>query len=332
MKAKLALAVALAAVLTGCGKNVGWIIKPVPVDETLRETVVISEPGLFVTDKIVLVDVDGMLFNQRRGGLFDYSDNPVSMFVEKLDKAQSDPHVKAVVVRINSPGGGVTASDIMYSRLKRFKQARKLPVVAVIEDVGASGGYYVACAADRIIAHPTSVTGSIGTMVQTISLSGTMKWLRIDAKAITSGPRKDMASPFKPLDPDDLAILQQMVDEYYQRFLDVVGASRKELDADRIKTLADGRVYTGRQAKEEGLVDALGTVEDAVVAAKSACGDARVKVVMYHRPVGYRANVYSAAPSTTAGGDVNLVNLSADQLLSAAQPQFLYLWTGHTYR
>jgi len=332
MKTKLVFALAISACLAGCGKNVGWVVKPVPIDEALQETVIASDPGLFVADKIVLIDVDGLLFNQRRGGLFGQAENPVSLLAEKLDKAQADPNVKAVVLRINSPGGAVTASDIMYTRVKRFSHAKQVPVVAVIEDVGASGGYYIACAADKIIAHPTSVTGSIGTIVQTVSFAGTMQWLRIEAKAVTSGPRKDMASPFKPLDPKDLAILQQMVDEYYQRFLDVVAASRSELDAEKIKALADGRVYTGRQAKEEGLVDDLGGVEDAIAAAKQAAGTGRVKVVMYHRPMGYRANVYSVAPTAPTHGDINLVSLSADQLLSAAQPQFLYLWTGHTYK
>jgi protease-4 len=316
----------------GCGQNVGWVIKPVPTDEALRETVIAADSGLFVADKILVLDVDGLLFNQRRGGLFALAENPVALFTEKLDKARMDPNVKAVVLRVNSPGGGVTASDIMYEQLRRFRGARGIPVVAVIEDVGASGGYYVACAADKIIAHPTSVTGSIGTMVQTVSVAGTMKLLRIDAQAVTSGPRKDMASAFKPLDPEDLAILKQMVDEYHGRFLSVVAKSRTNLTSEQIKALADGRVYTGEQAKQNGLVDDLGYIHESIAMAKEFGNLDRVKVVMYDRPLGYRANAYSRAPGPTAQSQVNLVNISADELFNSVHPQFLYLWTGHTNR
>jgi len=316
----------------GCGQNVGWVITPVPTDEALRETVIAADPGLFVADKVLVLDVDGLLFNQRRGGLFALAENPVALFTEKIEKARSDPNVKSVVLRVNSPGGGVTASDIMYEQLQRFRKVKKVPVVAVIEDVGASGGYYVACAADRILAHPTSVTGSIGTMVQTVSVSGTMKLLRIDAQAVTSGPRKDMGSPFKPLDPDDLAILKEMVDEYHQGFLSVVAGSRKNLSEQQVKDLADGRVYTGRQAKGNGLVDELGYMDDAIATAKELAKLRRVKVVMYHRPLGYRANAYSRAGEPAAHSQVNLVNISADELLSSVHPQFLYLWTGHSNR
>jgi len=329
---RLACLVAVLALLSGCSQEVGWVIKPVPVDQSLHEAVVTADPGLFVGDKVAVIEVEGLLFNERPSGLFAAGENPVSLFVEKLDKAQADPNVKAVVLRVNSPGGGVTASDIMYRRLTRFRGEKGVPVVAVLEDVAASGGYYVACGADKIIAHPTSVTGSIGTLVQTFSLSGTMQMLHIDAKAVTSGPRKDMASPFKPLDPEDLAILQGMVDQYYQRFLDVVVKSRTSLDADKIRALADGRVYTGLQAKDNGLVDGIGYVDDAVLLAKQAAKSPRVKVVMYHRPLGYRANVYSASGAPEPQAEVNLINVSADSMTRLVQPQFLYLWTGHTYR
>lgn len=320
--------------LGGCGHNVGWVIRPIPVEEPLRETVIAADPGLFVTDKILVLDIDGLLLNQRRKGALSLSmgENPVSLLIEKLDKAEGDSSVKAVVVRINSPGGGVTASDVMYNRLRQFRECRKVPVIAVIEDVGASGGYYIACAADTILAHPTSVTGSIGAVMQTVSLAGTMKLLRIDAKAVTSGSRKDMVSPFKPLDPEELAILQKMVDEFHQRFLRVVEQGRRDLDAKKIEGFSDGRVFTGSQAKANGLVDELGYVSDAIALAKRRCKSRKVKVVMYHRPLGRRVNAYSTAPPAPANPQVNLVNISAGDLLLAAQPQFLYLWTGHTHR
>ncbi len=322
----------LGAMLGGCDSGIQWVIRPMSADKKLKETVLRADAGLFVTDKILVLDVDGMLFNQRRKGLFAPTENPVAVWVEKLDKAQADSDIKAVVLRINSPGGGVTASDIMYRRLKDFRSKRPIPVIAIIEDVGASGAYYLACGADEIMAHPSSVTGSIGVMVQTISFAGTMSMLRIDARAVTSGPRKDMASPFKPLDPKDLAILQAMVDEFYEQFLKIVGESRSELTAETIRRLADGRVFTGSQAKANGLVDRLGYVWDAIDLAKEKTGSKRVKVVMYHRPLGHRSNAYSAGPPPPANAQVNLINISAGDLLVSAQPKFLYLWTGHTNR
>ena len=315
----------LALVAAGCGENVAWVLKPVRLEEKLVETEIYRDKGLFVSDKIVVLDVDGLLFNQRQDTLFGGGENPVSLFIEKLDKATDDSNVKAVVVRINSPGGGVTASDIMYGKLRQFSDDKKVPVIAVLEDVGASGAYYVACGADRIIAHPTSVVGSIGVMVQTFSFSGTMEKLGIDAKAVTSGPRKDMASPLKPLDKEDLAILQNMVDEYYKRFLDVVARGRPGMKADAVKALADGRVFTGEQAKANGLVDDLGSVDDAIDLAKEKSGSKRVRVVMYHRPWGAKANAYAAAQMPV---QFNLLNVTVPDLSALARPQFLYLWTG----
>ena len=327
-------AVVGAFVLAGCGPQVGLLVKPVPVDERLKETVIATDPGWFVTDKIVIVDVDGLLFNRRRQGLLATGENPVSLFVEKIDKLEADQNVRAVVLRINSPGGGVTASDIMHQRLVRLRERRKLPVVAVIQDVGASGAYYVACAAETILAHPTAVVGSVGVMVQTVSFAGTMKMIGIAAKAVTSGAHKDMASPFKPLDKKDLAILQSIVDRYYERFLGVVAAGRKNLKAKEIRRLADGRVYAAEQAAENGLIDRTGYMNDAIELARKRCGTRRAKVVIYHRPWGYRANVYAAAPHAAeidAPPQINLFNLNAPDLMTLTQPRFLYLWTGKTF-
>ena len=322
----LALVLVASILVAGCGPGTGFLIRPVPADEALKETTVSTDPGPWVIDKVAVIDVSGLLFNARGEGLFGPHDNPVSLFVEKIDKAEKDPQVKAVVLRINSPGGGVTASDIMYRRLLEMKKERKVPVVAAIEDVGASGAYYIACSSDAIVAAPTAVTGSIGVIVQTFSLTGTMAKLGIDTKAITSGPMKDMASPFKPLSPEDQKVLQQMVTEFYGRFVDVVAAGRPKLARDAVTKLADGRIYTGEQALAAGLVDATGDVKEAVAEAKKRAGLKAVKTVMYDRPWGYKANVYSAAP--VGGMQINLLNVSVPGLMTWLEPQFLYLWTG----
>jgi protease-4 len=314
--------------VVGCGPSTGYLVKPIPADERLTETTISTDGGLFVSDKIAIIDLEGMLMNQRDWSIFSGSENPLSLFLEKMDRAKADPSVKAVVLRINSPGGGVTAGEILYKSVADFRAARKAPVIAIIEDVGASGAYYVACASDTILAHPTSITGSIGVVVQTVSVAGTMRMLGIEGKAVTSGPMKEMGSPFKPLDGNDLAILQVMVNEFYGGFVDVVAHGRPKLTREQILKLADGRVYSGRQAKANGLVDDVGFVEDALALAKKRAGVAKAKVVMYGRPWGYRATFYSEAPQAPATSQINLVNLNAASMMTMLQPQFLYLWTG----
>jgi protease-4 len=309
----------------------GYLVQPVPADKNLKETVVQQDPGLFVGEKVAVIDVDGLLHNSRSEGFLAGRQNPVSLFVEKIDKAEGDEAVKAIVLRINSPGGGVTAADIMYQRLQAFREKKRVPVVAIIEDVGASGGYYLACGADAILAHPTSVTGSIGVIVQTVSFAGSMKMLGIEAKALTSGPRKDMASPLKPLDKEDLAILQQVVDQFYERFVSVVATGRQragkaDVTVEKVRALADGRIYTADQAKANGLIDGIGYLSDAVAMAKEKAKVKRARTVMYHRPLGHRTNVYSMEMAEPAARST--VNISVPDPLEAAVPRFLYLWTG----
>jgi len=316
-----------AALLAGCGPAGGILIKPVPADQRLKETVVQADPGWY-SEKVALIDLDGVLLNRRTGGgLFGSEENPVSLLVEKLEKARSDRCVKAVVLRVNSPGGTVQASEVMYEAVRRFRKEAGKPVVACITDVGASGAYYVACGADKIICQPSSITGSIGVVVQTISLVGTMKLLGISAEAITSGDMKTMGSPLKRLTDKERKVFQAMVDEFYDRFVEVVAEGRAGLDRDQVRKLADGRVYTGRQALRLGLVDRLGTLQDAVAEAKKAAGIERAKVVMYHRPLGYRANVYSALAAPRPAMQINLLNLQGGELLFLRRPVFLYLWS-----
>ena len=312
--------------LGGCGGNTGWLLTPVSFEERLVETEIQRDPGWGVNDKIAVIDVSGILFNERNKGFFGEGENPVSLFIEKVDKAQADRNVRALVLRINSPGGGVTASDIMYDRIRKYKAATGKPVIAVLVDVAASGGYYIACAADVIIAHRTTITGSIGVIVQTISLAGTMEKIGVTAQAITSGKMKDMGSPLKPLDQDAAAVLQGVVDNFYAKFVAVVDTGRPKLDTAQIRKLADGRIYTAQEALKNGLVDSLGYMDEALALAKKGSGSERVRVVMYGRPVGHRANAYSMAPEI--GAQFNMVNVDTGSLMSLTRPRFMYLWSG----
>ncbi len=319
------VAMALGVLLAGCGPT-SFLVTPVPAARNLDEHVLIRE-GPWAYKKVTLIDVDGVLRNQReQRPLAPVGENPVSLFKEKLDKAAADKRVKAVVVRINSPGGTVTASDLMYTELRRFRERSSKPVIASLLDVGASGGYYLACAADKIYAHPTTVTGSIGVIMIAPEVSGTMQKLGIRTNVFKSGELKDAGSPFREMNERDREVFQNIIDRMYARFVDVVAQSRSGIGKDRLGALADGRVYLAPQAKEHGLVDELGTLHDAIAAAKQAAGidDEKVLVVQYARPLGHRANVYAHVPGSPT--QVNLVNLQLPEWLNSPAPQFLYLW------
>ncbi len=272
-------------------------------------------------DKVLLIELSGVLAEEPLLTLETRPQVPLLARVrEELEKAEEDARIRAVVLRINSPGGTVTASDILYHEITRFKARRKIPVIACILDVGASGGYYVALAADQIVVHPTTVTGSVGVLMLTVNASGLLEKIGVSANYVTSGPFKDMGSPFRTLRPEERALFQSLIDQFYGRFVEVVARSRK-LDASRVRAIADGRVHTATEAVGLGLVDRIGYLEDAIGMARTAAGLTEARVVTYHRPRQYRATIYSSAePPAPAAGLPDLARLVF------AGPRFLYLW------
>ena len=272
-------------------------------------------------DKVLLLDLSGVLAEEPIITLEGRPQVPLLARVrEELEKAETDDRVRALVLRINSPGGTVTASDILYHEIMRFKERRKVPVVASILDVGASGGYYVALAADRIVVHPTTVTGSIGVLMLTVNASGLLEKIGVSASYVKSGEFKDMGSPFRTLRPEERALFQDLIDRFYGRFVELVARSRK-LDEARVRAIADGRIHTGPEAVTLGLVDGIGYLEDAIGAAKAAAGLTEASVVTYHRPRQYRATIYSSATvPTPAAGFADLARMVV------SGPRFLYLW------
>lgn len=319
------LLVFLASVFVlGCHPDGGFLVQPVSTRQTLLETEIQRDEGFFVDDKIAVIEVDGLMVNMAKDGLFRSGENPVSLFIEKLDRARHDGRVKAVVLRINSPGGTVAASDMMHRALLDFRSQTKKPVVACMLDVAASGGYYLACGCDGIIAGPTTITGSIGTIMQTVSFAGTLKKLGIKAEAVKSRRLKDIASPLHDLRDDERAVLKDIITQFYENFLEVVLAGRCGLARDRLLELADGRVFTGNRAHQVGLVDRIGYPKDAIAWAKELAGLGRAKVVMYHRPLGYKANLYASSQANIE--PVSLINIELPQWMRSEGPQFLYLW------
>ncbi len=285
--------------------------------------------GRWGSSKVALIDVSGVLTNAERRGVLNTEPNPVSSFTEALNRAAADRDVKAVIVRVNSPGGTVTASDLMHRELLRFKRRTGKPAVVVMMDLATSGGYYLACAGDAVIAHPTTITGSVGVILQTVSVKPALERWGVSLDAITSGPNKDAGSPLSELTPEQRATLSAMVDDFYDRFVDVVEARRPGII--HTDQAFDGRVVTGEQALEWGMVDRLGDLHDAFDEAKDRAGLTRADLVRYHRPLDQPGSVYADSPvASRTTTQLNLMQLNlADPLPGFGTPVGVYyLWDG----
>jgi protease-4 len=294
------------------------------VDGPVEEVVICEPQHWLCRNKIALIDVEGMILNARTPGLLSSGANPVALFHERLNAAAQDKKVKAVVLRINSPGGGVTASDIMYQDLLRFREKTGKPVVACLMDVAASGGYYLAMGADQVIAHPTTVTGSIGVIMSLYNTSELFRLIGVKSDPIKSGPNKDLGNPARPMTPEERAILQKMVDSFYCRFVDVVVQGRK-MPEEQVLPLADGRVYSGSEAHKLGLVDQVGYLEDALCLARELACVPDAAVIAYDKCEGggYRGSIYARMPNIPS--EIN-VRLDVPGLGMREGPAFLYLW------
>ena len=236
-------------------------------------------------DFIAIVPVQGVIVEPP-------SDNPgkgsVGQLTNLLKQLRKEEHLKGLLLMVDSPGGGVTASDRMYEELRRFKTETKLPVVALFEDVAASGGYYVSMAADHIIAHPTSITGSIGVISHFYDFSELMGRVGVEVNTIKSlnfqGKEsfKDIGSPYRKMKPEERALMQKLITEMWERFVTVVAEGRKgKLTPEQIRKLADGRVYSGPEALRQHLIDQVGYVPDAYQEIRKRCGNTKAKIVRY---------------------------------------------------
>ena len=310
----------LAALLAGCSVislDLNPKIRP------LTEETVEGKSG----PKILLMDVSGMISDEGTQPILNLGTPPprVPLLVrvrEELKKAEADTQVRAVIVRVNSPGGTVTASDILYREILSFKERTHRPVVAIMMDVAASGGYYLALAAVTIIAHPTTVTGSIGVIMLSVNAEGLMQKIGVAAVTIKSAEHKDMGSPFRTLTPEERAVFQAVIDDLQRQFLAKVVAHRK-LAPETARKLADGRVYTADQALAHGLIDKIGYMSDAIATAKQAAGLDDARVIVYHRPRQYRATYYARAEETSVSSADALSGMAS---IAASGPRFLYLW------
>jgi protease-4 len=275
-------------------------------------------------DKILLVDISGPITSEERSGGFGIGDrqSTVARVEAELQRAAEDDRVRALVLRINSPGGTVTASDIVYRRLLRFKAERGVPIIAHLMDIATSGGYYVALGADEIVAQPTAVTGSIGVLFAGVSVAGLLEKIGVADQTIKTGTKKDIGSPLRRMTDEERQLLESLLGEMQQRFVDLVHERRPALTPEMAERLADGRVFSAGQALEGRLIDRLGSLEDSIADARRRAGVGEAKVVMYRRSDEASESIYSR--SALAPPQINLVHFDLESFVRT--PQFLYLW------
>ena len=310
------LAAALAPLaVAGCItiQTIGW-------RQPLLETVVEGERG----PKVLLVDIDGIITDVDLEGPFGLPgrEGTVARLREQLDKAADAGDVRGLLLRINSPGGSVTASDVVYREILAFKERRRVPVVAMLMGVAASGAYYAAMAADVVLAHPTTITGSIGVISAGVNVSGLMERYGVADQTIAAGAFKDAGSPLRPMKPAERAYLQALVDDLHERFREVVQKGRPGLTPEQVREVSDGRLFSAGQAEALGLVDGIAYIPEAISELARRLGTTEVRVVAYHREREWRANVYSTGPGSAPASAADL----ARRLGIEAGPAFLYLW------
>ena len=316
----ISLLVATAFLTSGCG---GLKIKiGAQSKEPLKEyTLQGRERG-----KVLVIPVRGFLSDVPRKDFLGERASTVQEVVSQLRLAEKDEEIKAVLLEINSPGGSITASDILYHEIIDFKERTKTKIVAGLMDVAASGGYYIALPADRIVAHPTTITGSVGVIFITPKVIGLMDKLGLAVEVNKSGKEKDIGSPFRPSTPEEQKVFQELTDRMGKKFLDLVAKHRK-MDQTVLSLISSARIYLADEALQLKLIDRIGYLSDAIAEAKELAGLSKeAKVVVYRRDKYSNDNLYNMSTSLYNGQSLSLVDLNLSEIIPALSPGFYYLW------
>jgi protease-4 len=255
-------------------------------------------------NRIQVVDIEGELIDSR----------PI---IEQLKRYEDNKSVPAILLNVDSPGGGVAASQEIYTEIKRLREKKKKIIVAYMSSVGASGAYYVSCPSDKIIANPGTIVGSIGVIAEWVNYGDLFEWAKLKDVTFKTGEFKDTGNPTRPLTEKEKAYFQGLIDEMYVDFVDAVATGRK-MDVEAVRAVADGRVFTGRDAKQKKLIDEIGNFQDAVDLTASLAGITGKPNLL--RAVRERVTVLDLLT-----GDVSQLKLFGTQGLKS-QVRFQYLW------
>ena len=278
-------------------------------------------------DKVLVVPITGVITDSPKRSIMRTMPSLVQEVVSHLQLAEEDERVKVVLLKIDSPGGTTTASDMLYHEIVTFKQRTGKKVVVSMMNLATSGGYYVSLPADVIMAHPTTVTGSVGVILMRPEVSGLMEKIGVGVQVSKSGENKDMGSPFRPITPLEENLLQDLSDDLGRRFVNLVKQHR-DLDDDRLATVATARVFLADAAVSAGLVDKVGYIQDAIEEAKVIAElDADARVVTYRRTTYPDDNLYNNLTSSAQANPTPLLvdaGLIGDLL--SLNAGFYYLW------
>lgn len=257
------------------------------LSDTYFDTKVIKQGSSFTSPTILVLDLEGIIQ--------DIGDVPFmgslaynhKQFIKMIEEAGEDESIDGIILRVNSPGGGVVESAEIHDKIAEVREKYDKPIYVSMGNTAASGGYYVSAPADKIVAHPATVTGSIGVIMENINFAELADDLGIDFNTITSGEYKDIMSPSRPMTDDEEVILQSIIDEMYDDFVQVIVDGRNMSEA-QVRDLADGRIYTGKQAKELDLIDEIGSFEDTIALMEEDMELSGAHVIQYEMGVGLR--------------------------------------------
>ncbi len=304
--------------LTGCA----FINLSNLASSSIEETIVEESAGYFVADKVLLIDVSGEISDYGDSSLFGSSAACTPYYIKSiLNKAEKDSFIKAVILRIDSPGGSVTASSTIAREIKRFKQKTGLPVYAYINGLGCSGAYYISAPCDKIYIQPDGLTGSIGVIMMLPKFMKLAEKVGYEMVVIKSAAMKDIGNSFRDMTEEEKQVFQSIIDSSYGNFLSWIMECRpKATDMASLKTVADGRIYDAKQALDRKIVDKICFLEDAIADVKQAARMSDANVVTYGYIESDDANIYSPAG---ASQKIKLMNVNIPGNRRAG---FYYMW------
>jgi len=284
-------------------------------------------------DKILILSIDGVISESPTGASIfggGGGESTVSAIINDLIKASFDKDIKGVILKVNSPGGTVTGSDLIYRELMKYKASTGVPIVALFMDKAASGGYYVAMAADKIVSLPTSVTGSVGVILSGFNVKEGLDKLGVKDQSITSGQNKAIGSPFLEMKPEQRMILQSIVTNLYERFFSIVKLNRQNVPEQKLREICDGRIFTAEQALKEGMIDKVGYIEDTIMelmkmekySKNASPNNTRPRLVYYSHIKQKVRSVYQIIAEES-----NQFSTLENLLKATTEIKFMYLWS-----
>ncbi|ARK31727.1 signal peptide peptidase SppA [Halalkalibacter krulwichiae] len=282
----------------------------------------VIEAGEELGGSIVVLELSGVIQDVGDGGLFQAVGYRHQMFLSQIEHAAKDPSVEGIIIRVNTPGGGVVESAEIHEKIVQAQVEYDKPIYVSMGNMAASGGYYIAAPADKIVASPQTITGSIGVIMESINVAELAENYGVKVNTIKSGPYKDIMSAMREMTDEDRDILQSIIDESYDEFVRIIAEGRN-MTENEVRAIADGRIYTGNQAFELNLVDDLGSLDDTISMMRDLVGE--YNVIKYEPHVGF-PQFLSMSMQKLTQGDHELATL--ERILSTDRsPTLKYIYT-----